>query len=116
MQNSIRQTSPQLVLADLGDRGASEMVAAWATGARVVKAFNSIVTDRFNEGSVKNGSRRVIFVSGDDSETKEFIRELIKSFESHRTINPTGIVPLGPILDFAAPHDRANLGRACAAA
>lgn len=28
-------------------------------------------------------------------------------YASHRTINPTGIVPLGPIIDFAAPHDRA---------
>jgi putative glutathione S-transferase len=30
-------------------------------------------------------------------------------YESHRTINPTGIVPKGPILDFAVPHDRAEL-------
>jgi glutathionyl-hydroquinone reductase len=30
-------------------------------------------------------------------------------YESHPTINPTGIVPLGPAdLDFAAPHDRAT--------
>ena len=29
-------------------------------------------------------------------------------YESHRTINPTGIVPLGPDLDFEAPHDRAR--------
>jgi putative glutathione S-transferase len=28
-------------------------------------------------------------------------------YESHPTINPTGIVPLGPELDFAAPNDRA---------
>ena len=28
-------------------------------------------------------------------------------YESHPTINPTGIVPLGPVLDFAAPNDRA---------
>ena len=27
-------------------------------------------------------------------------------YESHRTINPTGIVPLGPELDFFAPHGR----------
>jgi putative glutathione S-transferase len=27
-------------------------------------------------------------------------------YESHPTINPTGIVPLGPILDFRAPHGR----------
>jgi glutathionyl-hydroquinone reductase len=29
-------------------------------------------------------------------------------YGSHRSINPTGIVPLGPALDFAAPHDRAR--------
>jgi len=27
-------------------------------------------------------------------------------YASHRTINPSGIVPLGPALDFSAPHDR----------
>jgi putative glutathione S-transferase len=31
-------------------------------------------------------------------------------YASHRTINPTGIVPLGPELDFAGPHDRARFG------
>jgi putative glutathione S-transferase len=30
-------------------------------------------------------------------------------YASHRMINPTGIVPLGPALDFDAPHDRARL-------
>ena len=30
-------------------------------------------------------------------------------YESHRTINPTGIVPLGPILDLDAPHGREKL-------
>jgi putative glutathione S-transferase len=29
-------------------------------------------------------------------------------YASHRQINPTGIVPLGPALDFAAPHNRAR--------
>lgn len=29
-------------------------------------------------------------------------------YGSHRHINPTGIVPLGPALDFSAPHDRAR--------
>jgi putative glutathione S-transferase len=27
-------------------------------------------------------------------------------YGSHRQINPTGIVPIGPLLDFTAPHDR----------
>src|SRR3546814_17587123 len=30
-------------------------------------------------------------------------------YESHRTINPSGIVPAGPEIDFTAPHDRARL-------
>ena len=33
-------------------------------------------------------------------------------YGSHRNINPTGIVPLGPELDFDAPHDRDRLKRA----
>ncbi len=27
-------------------------------------------------------------------------------YGSHPTINPTGVVPLGPVLDYEAPHDR----------
>ena len=30
-------------------------------------------------------------------------------YASHRTINPTGIVPLGPVLNYDEPHGRANL-------
>jgi putative glutathione S-transferase len=29
-------------------------------------------------------------------------------YGSHPTINPTGIVPKGPLLDFQRPHDRAR--------
>ncbi len=29
-------------------------------------------------------------------------------YESHPTINPTGIVPVGPVLDYEAPHGRAE--------
>ena len=31
-------------------------------------------------------------------------------YGSHRTINPTGIVPKGPAIDFTAPHGRAAVG------
>ncbi len=30
-------------------------------------------------------------------------------YVSHKTVNPTGIVPAGPALDYAAPHDRERL-------
>jgi glutathionyl-hydroquinone reductase len=31
-------------------------------------------------------------------------------YRSHKTINPSGVVPVGPALDLARPHDRARLG------
>jgi len=33
-------------------------------------------------------------------------------YESHRSINPTGIVPVGPLLNFNAPHGRERLAAA----
>jgi putative glutathione S-transferase len=33
-------------------------------------------------------------------------------YESHRNINPSGVVPLGPLIDFSAPHGRERLGSA----
>jgi glutathionyl-hydroquinone reductase len=30
-------------------------------------------------------------------------------YGSHRSVNPTGIVPIGPLIDFTQPHDRARL-------
>jgi glutathionyl-hydroquinone reductase len=33
-------------------------------------------------------------------------------YESHLSINPTGIVPIGPDLDFTSPHERERLGPA----
>jgi putative glutathione S-transferase len=28
---------------------------------------------------------------------------------SHHTVNPTRVVPVGPAMDFAAPHEREQL-------
>jgi putative glutathione S-transferase len=36
-------------------------------------------------------------------------------YASHRKINPSGIVPIGPELDFDAPHDRARFAAATGA-
>jgi 8-hydroxy-5-deazaflavin:NADPH oxidoreductase len=74
--NPFAETSPKLILADLGGIGASEIVAGFAPGARIVKAFNSIRMARFNEGPVKGQGRRVIFVSGDNEESKRVVKAL----------------------------------------
>ncbi|MBW6423044.1 glutathione S-transferase family protein [Rhizobium sp. XQZ8] len=33
-------------------------------------------------------------------------------YQSHKTINPTGIVPVGPMIDLDAPHGRENIRQA----
>lgn len=44
------------------------------------------------------------------SETVNFGHIKRHYYGSHKTINPNGIVPAGPLLDFDAPHDRARAG------
>lgn len=43
-------------------------------------------------------------------ETVNFAHIKRHYYMSHRTINPTGIVPAGPALDYDAPHGRERLG------
>lgn len=43
------------------------------------------------------------------AETVDFYHIKHHYYGSHKTINPTGIVPLGPQLDLDRPHDRARL-------
>src|SRR5246500_20571 len=100
--NPFVETSPKLVLADLGGKGASEVVAALAPGARVVKAFNSIVIERFNQGPAKDGGRRVIFVSGDHAEPIEFVKNLIASF-GFAPIHLGGLVVGGRLQQAGGP-------------
>lgn len=44
------------------------------------------------------------------AETVNFRHIKLHYYGSHKTINPTGIVPAGPILDLDAPHDRGRFG------
>ncbi|MFO1147841.1 MAG: glutathione S-transferase family protein [Alsobacter sp.] len=46
------------------------------------------------------------------AETVDFRHIKGHYYESHATINPTGIVPLGPVLDLGAPHGRERLATA----
>jgi predicted dinucleotide-binding enzyme len=66
-----------LQLADLQGRSASVIVSEHAPGARVVKAFNSITMANFEKGPRQGEARRVLFVSGDDVESKQTVQDLI---------------------------------------
>lgn len=52
---------------------------------------------------------RDIYQRGGVAETVDLDHIKRHYYGSHRAINPTGIVPLGPMIDFATPHGRAAL-------
>ncbi|WP_324753664.1 glutathione S-transferase family protein [Roseovarius sp. Pro17] len=55
---------------------------------------------------------RDIFQMPGVSDTVDFNHIKRHYFESHPTVNPSGIVPIGPQIDFTAAHDRGALGPA----
>jgi len=52
------------------------------------------------------GFTRELYQRAGVRETTNFQHIKHHYYESHKTINPTGIVPVGPDLDFDAPHGR----------
>jgi 8-hydroxy-5-deazaflavin:NADPH oxidoreductase len=66
--------------ADVGNLSTSQLVAALAPGARVVKAFNHMIVPNLEEGPVVNGARRVAFISADDNDAKKRVETLLKTF------------------------------------
>ena len=66
---------------DSGELASSEMVAAHLTGARVVKAFNTIWFEHLKTKGNKRApidERRAIFVSADDNDAKGVVSRLIE--------------------------------------
>jgi 8-hydroxy-5-deazaflavin:NADPH oxidoreductase len=73
--NRIASMNP-FSLGDLSGPTSSEIVAGHATGAKVVKAFNS-VTMAWISDFTSSKPRTVLFTSGDDAEAKKPIKDLI---------------------------------------
>ena len=53
-----------------------------------------------------SGNLRALYQLPQVRPTVDFTHIKRHYYESHKTINPTGIVPVGPVLDLDAPHDR----------
>ncbi|HZW48389.1 MAG TPA: glutathione S-transferase family protein, partial [Microvirga sp.] len=56
-----------------------------------------------------SGYLRDLYQTGGIAETVNLQHIKGHYYESHRNINPTGIVPLGPVMDLDAPHGRERL-------
>src|SRR6266851_4121015 len=65
--------------ADIGNLSTSQLVAALAPGARVVKAFNHMIVPNLEADPVVNGARRVAFVSADDEDAKKSVEDLLET-------------------------------------
>src|ERR1700756_2630135 len=63
---------------DLNDRTSSEIVADLVNGARVVKAANTLGADVLGSDPQEAGGKRVIFVSGNDTDAKAEVVALFK--------------------------------------
>ena len=105
--NPFTQLEPELVLADLGGTGASEIVAAHAPEARVVKAFNAIRMEHYDKGPKFHDGKRVIFVSGDDKDAKAVVMGLVNDL-GYAPVDLGGLVSGGRMQQAGGPiagHD-----------
>lgn len=78
--NPFLQITPTWILEDLGDDSASEVVARLAPGARLVKAFNSLLMSNFVKPPKVGNAKRVLLVSGDHPDANRQVADLIASF------------------------------------
>ena len=64
----------------VGNLSTSQLVAALAPGARVVKALNNMTVPNLEADPVLNGARRVAFISADDDGAKKRVETLLEAF------------------------------------
>ena len=78
--NPFHGKAGEFTLADVGNLSTSQLVAALAPGARVVKALNTLTVANLEAAPVVNGGRRVAFVSADDAAAKRQVATLLAGF------------------------------------
>lgn len=68
---------PGFRLAELGGRNSSEVVTDLLPGARLVKAFNTLLAAVLASDPNQAGGKRVVFLSGNDAAAKSTVGQLI---------------------------------------
>jgi hypothetical protein len=66
---------------DLGDQTGSEYIATLMTGARIVKAFNTVFMSVLAKSAHRTDGRFVIFFAGDDADAKATVSTFIDSLD-----------------------------------
>lgn len=99
---------PAFTPKDLGGRPSTEIVAETVSGARVVKAFNTLPAAVLASDPTQDGGRRVLFISGNDARANADVAGLVERL---------GFVPItlgtlaegGLLQQFGAPLVAQNL-------
>lgn len=76
--NGALETPGGIRPADLKGKTSSEIVAALAPGARVVKSCNTLVRAMLAADPRVGGGHRVLFVSGDDADAKKSVSGILE--------------------------------------
>jgi predicted dinucleotide-binding enzyme len=95
---------------DLQGRTSSELVADLVTGARVVKAANTLGADVLGSDPHDAGGRRVIFISGDDADAKAAVVALFQD-AGFAVIDLGGLATGGAMQQIHHPLAGVNLIR-----
>jgi len=78
--NPFHGSAGKFTPADVGNLSTSQLVAALAPGARVVKALNTMIVPNLEAEPIVNGARRVAFISADDDGAKGQVEVLLAGF------------------------------------
>jgi len=78
--NNLHGKAGEFTLADVGNLSTSQLIAALAPGARVVKALNTMIVPNLEADPIVNGARRVAFISADDDGAKKQVGSLLAGF------------------------------------
>jgi 8-hydroxy-5-deazaflavin:NADPH oxidoreductase len=78
--NQFISLPPHIKIADLGELTGSEYIASLLSGARVVKAFNTLVADHIAPDPRHEAGRQLLFIAGDDADAKATVANLTADF------------------------------------
>jgi predicted dinucleotide-binding enzyme len=78
--NPFHGKAGEFTLADVGNLSTSQLIAALAPGARVVKALNTMIVPNLEADPIVNGAKRVAFISADDDGAKKRVGSLLAGF------------------------------------
>src|ERR1700752_3973769 len=90
--NPFHGSAGKFTPSDVGNLSTSQLVAALAPGARVVKALNTMIVPNLEAEPIVNGARRVAFISADHDGAKKKVGTLLEGFGY-------SVIDLGNLLD-----------------